>query len=111
TVDNTNNLAIDGGDLTVTGATTLTNGRIVTGSNYFWIGNAGTVTRTNSYVDGGLVKVFSATGSKLFEVGTANGYSPVTVNATAGTFGAGFMVRAIEGKAPYVSGTNGLGRY
>src|SRR6185295_4417997 len=54
------------------------------------------------YVDGNLRKGYSAAASKLFEVGTANGYSPVTVNVTAGTFPATFSVKAVQGPQPNV---------
>ena len=35
---------------------------------------------------GNFPKRVATAGAKTFEVGTANGYSPVTINATAGTF-------------------------
>jgi hypothetical protein len=107
--DATHALTIAGGDLTVTGATTLTTGRIITGANNYIVGSAGTVTRTAGYVDGNLRKTFTATGSKTFEVGTANGYSPFAANVTAGT--GDFTAKATQGKLPAISGTNALSRY
>jgi hypothetical protein len=109
--DVTHTLTIAGGDLTVTGTTTLTNGRIVTGSNALAIGSAGTVTRTAGYVDGNLRKTYAAAASKVFEVGTANGYSPVTVNATAGTFPADFTAKATQGPQPAVNPATSIQRY
>ncbi|MBL8299634.1 MAG: DUF11 domain-containing protein, partial [Rhodanobacteraceae bacterium] len=50
------------------------------------LGSAGTTTRTTGYVDGKLAKPLAAAASRTFEVGTANGYSPVLANVTAGTF-------------------------
>jgi hypothetical protein len=46
-----------------------------------------------------------------FDVGTTNGYSPVAVDATAITGTPAFTVKATQGAAPYVSGTNKLARY
>lgn len=95
--DPTHTLTLAGGDLTVTGATTLTNGMLITNTNNYIVGSAGTVTRTNGFIYGNFRKVFAAAGSKTFEVGTANSYVPVTINATAGTFPAEFTVRAATG--------------
>jgi hypothetical protein len=108
--DVTHNLTIAGGNLTVTSATALTNGRVITGANTLISGSAGTVTRTTGYVDGNFRKTFTAAVSKTFEVGTANGYSPVAVNATAGT-PADFTAKAVQGQQPNISGTNALQRY
>lgn len=110
-VTNTNNVSIAGSDLTCTSvaaspnnALTLTAGRLITtATNSVIIPNAASVvTRTTGYVDGTLRKAYSAAASKLFEVGTANGYSPVTVNVTAGTFPATFSVKAVQGPQPNV---------
>ncbi len=101
--DPTHTLTISGGDLTANGTMTLTNGRIVTNANTLISGSAGTVTRTNGYVDGNFRKTYTAPGSKTFEVGTANGYTPVTVNLTAGTFPADFTVRNVQASQPNIS--------
>ncbi len=45
-------------------------------------------------------KTFGATGPFTFDVGTANGYSPVTVNVTAGTFPSDLTVKAFQGPQP-----------
>jgi CSLREA domain-containing protein len=108
-------LTISGGDLTLssTGAAlTLTNGRVVTGSNMLALSSGtATVTRTAGYVDGNLRKTYASAVSKTFEVGTANAYSPVVANVTAGTFPTNFTARATQGKLPQISGTNALARY
>src|SRR5207253_605913 len=62
------------------------------------------------YVSGNLKKTFSGNGSKTFEVGTPNAYSPVDVNVTAGT-PADFTARANQGKLPANPGTHALSRY
>ncbi len=59
-----------------------------------------TVARTVGHVIGNLRKVYSAAGNKTFEVGTANGFSPVAVNVTAGTFPANFTAKAVQGPQP-----------
>ncbi|GEM_PF-1141416 len=104
--DSTHTLAISGGDLTMNSAATaltMTNGRIVTGANTLILSSGtATVTRTNGYVDGNFRKTYSAAASKSFEVGTANGFSPVTVNVTAGTFPATFTAKAVQGPQPNI---------
>jgi uncharacterized repeat protein (TIGR01451 family) len=97
--DPTHTLALDA-DLSVTGTATFVNGRVVTGPNTF---TASTVARTAGYVDGNLRKSFAAAGSKTYEVGTANGYTPVTFNATAGTFPANATVASVQSQAPNIS--------
>jgi chitinase len=96
---------------TASGALTLTNGILTAGANTVAVASGGTVTRTNGYIIGNLQRTFAAAGSLTFDVGTANGYSPVAVNATAGTFPANFTVKATQGKLPQISGANALTRY
>lgn len=103
-VDNPNHVQVSGGDIALTSATTaltLTNGRLITGSAVVELTQAaGAVARTNGYVDGNLRKPVAAAGARSFEVGTANGYSPVSFNVTAGTFPTTITASAIEGTAP-----------
>ena len=119
-VTNTNNVSIAGGDLSCTSvavspnnALTLTSGRLITNANTVILPNAASVVvRTAGHVDGNLRKNYSAAASKSFEVGTANGFSPVTVNATAGTFPADFTVKAVQGPQPnFLSPQYALQRY
>ncbi|HSX62047.1 MAG TPA: fibronectin type III domain-containing protein [Tahibacter sp.] len=85
--DPTHTLSIAGGGLTVNGTLALTNGRVVIAApNAVTLGSTGTTTRTTGYVDGKLAKPLAAAALRTFEVGTANGYSPVVANVTAGTF-------------------------
>ena len=108
----THTLTIAGGDLTVTGTAALTNGRVLTGANNLIVGGAGTTTRTTGYVDGNFRKTYAAAGSKTFEVGTANGYSPAQVNnATAGAFPATMTVKAVQGAHPNVNAATSIQRY
>lgn len=118
-VTNTNNVSIAGGDLTCTSvavapnnALTLTSGRLITNANTVILPNAASVVvRTAGHVDGNLRKNYSAVASKLFEVGTANGFSPVTVNVTAGTFPSDFTVKATQGPQPSVNPATSVQRY
>jgi hypothetical protein len=64
-----------------TGGLTLTNGALTTGADTISIASGGSVSRTNGYVIGTLQKYLAA-GSGVgvsFELGTANGYSPVSI--------------------------------
>ncbi|HEY0553189.1 MAG TPA: fibronectin type III domain-containing protein, partial [Thermoanaerobaculia bacterium] len=123
---NPSGVTIAGGDVTVNGAGAgalrlgdpsavppTPGGPVVTGANTLYFNSAaGTVTRTNGYVDGNFRKSFTAAASKTFEVGTANGYTPVTFNVTAGTFPADVTVDAIQTSDPSLPpGTKTLTRY
>ena len=83
----------------VTDTLRLTTGIIYTGLNI--VAALGTVERGSGYVDGTFDKTFSAPGSKDFEVGTANGYTPVTVNVTQGA--GDLSVAAVQGAHPHVA--------
>ncbi len=121
TVNSTNDVSISGGNITLGNGLdtplTLTNGRLITGSNKVILpfGNS-SVARTNGYVDGNLQKRFSGAVSKTFELGSADGYSPVTISATAGSFPDDVTVRATGNQHPnypplYPSFVSGLQRY
>lgn len=103
-IDNPNHVQLSGGDVTLTSAATaltLTNGRLITGAAVVELTQAAAaVARTNGYVDGNLRKPVAAAGVRSFEVGTANGYSPVSFNVTAGTFPGTITASAIQGVAP-----------
>ncbi len=98
--DPTHALTIAGGDITVNGALTLANERVITGANTLIMGTAGTVTRTLGHVDGNFRKPIAAAGAVTFEVGTANGYSPVNFNVTGGSFPTTATVSAVQTSAP-----------
>jgi hypothetical protein len=110
-VNNTNGVIL-GGNIIITGTLTLTAGNITTNANTLSIGSAGTVARTSGHVIGNFLKTYAAAANKTFEVGTANGYSPVAVNVTAGTFPADFVVKAVQGAQPNIATpTRALQRY
>ncbi len=114
-INNPNNVTITGGDLTLTSSATalvLSDGRLITGTNNLILSSpTASVSRTNGYVDGNFRKNYSGTASKVFQVGTANGYSPVTVNVTGGT-PADVTVKAVQGPQPNIfSSALALQRY
>jgi hypothetical protein len=110
-INNSNGVSISRDVTLNNGTLTFTSGNVTTGANTLSIGSTETVNRTSGHVIGNLRKTYAATGSKTFEVGTANGYSPVTVNATAGTFNADFTVKATQGPQPNVSAGTSIQRY
>ncbi len=97
--------------VTAGGTLTLTLGNIDTGANTLTILGSGSVSRTSGHVIGNLARVFTAAGTKAFDVGTANGYSPVSVNATTGTFPATVTTTAVQGAHPNSPTANALQRY
>ena len=102
-----------GGNVSITNVIYL-NGKLSTGANTLGIGCNASVSGggASNYVIGNLKKTYCATGSKSFEVGTANGFSPVTVNVTAGTFPADFTTKAIQGAQPnFAVPAKALSRY
>lgn len=101
--DPTHTLTLAGGDLSVTGSLTLTSGRLVTGNASLVTGSATSVGRTTGFVDGNLVKTWSATGTRAFEIGSASGYSPATVTVTAGNFPGTVKMRAVGSRAPLIA--------
>jgi hypothetical protein len=92
-----------GGNVTITNTLYL-NGKLNTGASAVTINCGGTVVGggASNYIIGNLKKNFCATGAQTFEVGTANGFSPVDVNITAGTFPALFHVNAVQGPQPNI---------
>jgi hypothetical protein len=76
----------DTGTVSNSGTLALQNGNFTVDSSAFLLIRAsGTVTRTTGYVLGKMTRTFATSGSFTFDVGTANGYSPVSVTSTAGT--------------------------
>ena len=105
--DATHTLTVTGGNLDVNTTLNLTNGRIITSTgNDLHVGGAGSTVRTAGHVDGPFRKTYTAAGSKTFEVGTANGFSPVAMNnvASAG-FPLDITVTAVQSEAPNIVGT------
>src|SRR5262249_36997333 len=74
-----------GGNVTVNSTLTFTNGNITTSTNVLSVSSSGTTSRITGHLIGILKKTFSAPGSFIYHVGTANGYSPLNTTITAGT--------------------------
>lgn len=80
--DNVNDITLTGGDLTVSNILTLTNGRIITGSNLLKVTNsaASSIVRTNGYVQGQFARQIPAssggTVDYLFPIGKS-AYNPL----------------------------------
>lgn len=90
----------------------LTTGTITTGANTVICGTR-VITRTIGFVNGNLRRTYTSAGSQQFPVGTVNGYSPATINATAGTFGVTttFTVGSRNGTMPGASAPHSLAKY
>jgi hypothetical protein len=102
-----------GGNVTINNQLTL-GGKLSTGANTLKIGcNASIIgAGPSNYVIGSLQRTYCGAGSFDFVVGTANGFSPVTANVTAGTFPADFTVKAVQGPQPNIpTPTHALQRY
>jgi hypothetical protein len=107
------------GNITFTGVLSL-NGQVTNGPFTLTINCGGSVTGASStnYIIGNLKKMMCATGNYDFEVGTANGFSPVNAGVTAigGGGNDSLAVRAVEGyygengESPALS-PNSLQRY
>lgn len=103
-----------GTNATVIATLTLTSGNVDAAANSttLSIGQAGTVNRTSGHIIGNLQKTYAGISTKDFEVGTANGFSKVIVNITAGAFPAAFTVSATQGPQPAIlDPTKALQRY
>ena len=113
TVDNTNNLTIAGGDLTVTGVMTLTNGIVTTGANTLI--NNGTAARTNGFVVGNLSRSYTAAGAYTYFVGDNTGtpeYSPMTATVTAlGINPSSLTVSVVDALLPGLNAAQSASRY
>ncbi|MFP5041449.1 hypothetical protein [Parasediminibacterium sp. JCM 36343] len=86
--------AILGTNLTVNGVLTLTNGKVATGSNNLIMATAGSVTRTNGWVNGYLRKNV-ATGTNVarsFEIGDTGNYTPVSLTFASVTTAGDLLV-------------------
>jgi hypothetical protein len=101
-------LTVAGGDLTVTDLS-LANGIICAGPNR--IIHKGGVARQTGYINGTVVREFTAPGTYTFPIGL-NGYSPMTVNASAiGTVPSYLSVKIVDTTLPGLLPANSASRY
>lgn len=102
-------LTLIGGDITVNGTLNLPEGIILTGANK--IIHIGAVSRQNGYVDGTIVRPFTANGPYTFHVGQ-NGYSPVTLNVSnLGGTPPSLSVTAVDATLPGLLPVTSVSRY
>ncbi|MEW6508788.1 MAG: T9SS type A sorting domain-containing protein [Bacteroidota bacterium] len=107
TINNSSGVALTN-SITVNGTLTLTNGNITTGSNTLTVGSNGSVSRSSGHIIGSLKKSLSSS-SATFEVGTINGYTPLSFANILGT--GEFTVKTVSEKHPNAVGNNVLGMY
>ncbi len=111
--DPTHTLTVAGGDLTVTGTLTLTNGIVLTGTNTL-IHN-GTAARTNGFVAGNLSRSYTAVGAYTYFVGDNTGtpeFSPMTATVTAlGTNPSSLKVSVVDDVLPGLDPAQSASRY
>lgn len=115
TINNTGGGAtLTGGNLTIDGVLNLMSGNLLTGSNKLSLTSTASVARTSGHIIGNLEKNIStgALVSQAFEVGSALGYSPVTVDFTDVTTGDFVTAKVTEGTHPQTATpANTLQRY
>ncbi len=103
-LDDANGAALSLTNLTLNGSLILTTGRLTTSTNKVVINSSGSVVRTNGLVLGFLQKNVT-TGTNLartFEVGTTNGYAPVTLIFGNVTVAGNVTAAAISGDHPSI---------
>jgi hypothetical protein len=113
---NVERVNLHSGDVTVNHVLTLDSGNItnidLTGSTLI-IGITGSVSRTSGWIIANEEKIFSAPDAEsfTFDVGTANGYSPMDANNVTGTGVSSLAAKANQGAPPVVDATKSLQRY
>ncbi|MCU1267767.1 MAG: hypothetical protein JWM21_4085 [Acidobacteria bacterium] len=110
TINNASGVTLTG-DVSVSSTFTLTSGNVdaATNSKTLTVGPSGTVSRTSGHVLGNLKKT-TVPSSFTFDVGTANGYSPLTLSSVSGS--GDFTVSATQSTMPGVVLTGkALARY
>jgi len=109
-INNANGVTLGSNVIFNAGTLQFTSGNLTTNANQLVINSGANVNRTSGHVIGNLNKQFTVNGSKVFEVGTANGYSPFTANVTAGTPGS-ITCAAVQGPQPNMNPATSIARY
>ncbi|MBI3194590.1 MAG: T9SS type A sorting domain-containing protein [Ignavibacteriae bacterium] len=107
TIANDSGVTISG-NIEITDSLMLEKGIIHTGTDTVFLPASGALRRDSGWIVGNLNKTFGGVGTKLFEVGTTNGYSPINVSVTSGS--GSLTAKAIQGFHPNDS-SNSLARY
>jgi hypothetical protein len=105
-----NNLTLGSGrklgvsqNLQINGTLTMNGNNIIVGAtNTLIIGSTGSISRSSGQILGAVQKTINGAGSFTFPVGTANGYSPVVMNVSAGS--GSLTVQAVQGVEPALLG-------
>ena len=108
-INNASGVTLTNGATFNLGTLQLTSGNITT-SNTLFLGSSVVINRTSGHIIGTVVRVFGALGSFTFPVGTANGYSPVTVNVTSGAPN-NFGCTVVQSPATGMNAATSLQRY
>ena len=104
TVNNPAGVALNGLSLTVDGNLSLQSGTLSTGPNEVAIGPAGSVSRVAGHVAGTLRKPFSSgSPSRLFEIGGATSYTPVTLSFAGITTPGSVAATSLAGDHPEIA--------
>ncbi|HYE64248.1 MAG TPA: Calx-beta domain-containing protein, partial [Pyrinomonadaceae bacterium] len=108
TINNSSGFSLSN-SVSVNGTLNLLGGNILTGANTLSVASGASVNRAGGHLIGNLKKIYSGPGSFTYHVGTANGYSPVVAQVTAGS--GDLIIRANQGRQPNIPGANALQRY
>ncbi len=97
TMNRTNGITL-GGNVTVGGTFTLTDGKVTTSTNTLYINSTGSVTRTSGHVVGNFKKyITTGATNKTFEVGGPTNYTPIVVAFASVTTGGDLTAGATSG--------------
>ena len=116
-LSDTNSAVLNATNLVINGTLTLATGTIVTGTNRVIVATAGNVSRTNGHVAGSLQKSITSTlTNRVFEIGGATIYAPVTVILTNVTVAGTLTASTTAGDHPAMtnsglSSTRSVNRY
>ncbi len=97
------------GNVSVVGTLNLQNGLLNMGTQTLTVGQNSNWLRTGGYVVGKMQKFYDQPESYTFPVGTANGYSPVTINVTSGT--PIITAKATQNSHPFMNPAKSLQRF
>ncbi|MBL7847400.1 MAG: T9SS type A sorting domain-containing protein [Cyclobacteriaceae bacterium] len=103
-INNNNDVTLNVSTATVTGTLTLTNGRLITGSNTVVMASGSSVARTNGFVEGNLNKAIAlGTSTTTYEVGTNADYTPASITCTSVTTAGTLTVSSVDGDHPEIN--------
>ena len=102
TINNASGVTL-GGNVTVGGILTFTNGNITTSSNSIYINSTGSVSRTSGHVVGNFKKnIATGATSKTFEIGDSSNYTPVTISFASVTVAGDLTASTTTGDHPNI---------